>query len=445
MVCKRAAEAALAQHEIDTHQSIEEIKEQSAAEVQRAKDRLENLFELDAEKERVAKQIEILEERFAGIRHKYKESKTTYDRLLSEVAIFDERIAFAELGVYEPHFDYSDSEAYKTEIRNCRDNQKRMVTDKQAVYCVTDWTVDGSLSKGKTLTNRNIKLTLRAFNNECDAAIANTRWSNVKAMEKRILRAKEQVDKLNISNSTFINSMFLDLKLAELHLTHEYREKQKIEREARSEELRQVREEQKLLRDLEEAKDEEQRYSRLLAQAKAEAESIVGPSLEAFTKQIERLEQDLDRAHAKAERAQAMAERTKSGYVYVISNIGSFGEGVVKIGLTRRLDPMDRVRELSDASVPFVFDTHAIIYSDDAPNLERALHAEFEEKRINAQNYRKEFFRAHLEEVETAVQRLAPEATFFRDVEAQEYRETLSRRQQELEQANASESFPVEL
>ncbi|MNE28735.1 hypothetical protein D3C80_1221870 [compost metagenome] len=123
-----------------------------------------------------------------------------------------------------------------------------------------------------------------------------------------------------------------------------------------------------------------------------------------------------------------MAERTRSGYVYIISNVGSFGDDVVKIGLTRRLDPTDRVRELGDASVPFFFDTHAIIYSDDAPTLERALHNEFEKVRINTQNYRKEFFRASIDDVETAVKRLAPLAPFFRDIEAQEYRETLAKR-----------------
>jgi hypothetical protein len=123
-----------------------------------------------------------------------------------------------------------------------------------------------------------------------------------------------------------------------------------------------------------------------------------------------------------------LAEKTRSGFIYIISNIGSFGKDVVKIGLTRRLDPVDRIRELGDASVPFSFDTHAIIYSDDAPTLERALHREFEPARINAMNARKEFFRARLEEVEAAVRRLAPSAPFHRDIEAQDYRETLSKR-----------------
>ena len=120
---------------------------------------------------------------------------------------------------------------------------------------------------------------------------------------------------------------------------------------------------------------------------------------------------------------------------------------MVKIGLTRRLDPEDRVRELGDASVPFRFDTHALIYSDDAPALETALHNEFDAHRVNVANYRKEFFRVELEDVEKAVQRLAPNANFFRDREAQEYRETLARRQDEAARlrAKAANEFPAEI
>ncbi|WP_244430837.1 GIY-YIG nuclease family protein [Methylocystis sp. ATCC 49242] len=202
-----------------------------------------------------------------------------------------------------------------------------------------------------------------------------------------------------------------------------------------------------MLRDMEEAERQEEHYTKLLEKAKLEAANITGERISAYDEQIKLLEKQLEEAHAKAERAKAMAEKTRSGYVYIISNIGSFGEGVVKIGLTRRLDPLDRVRELGDASVPFIFDTHAIIYSDDAPLLERMLHAEFEQTRINTQNYRKEFFRASLDEVEVAVKRLAPDAPFFKDIEAQEYRETLYKRQLLLEQNDLgnNSAFPDQI
>lgn len=420
---------------------------QKQQDLERLKERFAGVVQADEEEARVRAATAETASELEALKASYLEKKSVYDRLLHEIAIFDGRLAFAEMGVYEPHFDFTDSDEYKEQIRAIREDQKEMVSAKTAVSCTTSWTVDGSRAKGQTMTNRNIRLSLRAFNNECEAAIANTRWNNVNAMERRILRAQEQIDKMNESNTTIISPYYVELKLKELYLTHEYREKLRAEREERAEAARLAREEQRLLRDLEEAEQEEAHYARLLEKAKGEAAAIVGPQLKAFKEQVAILEKDLAAAHAKAERAKAMAERTRSGYVYIISNIGSFGDGVVKIGLTRRLDPVDRVRELGDASVPFTFDTHAIIYSDDAPALERALHAEFESTRINAQNMRKEFFRASLEEVEAAVQRLAPEASFFSDIEAQEYRETLARRQSDLERQAAVEAmeFPTEL
>jgi hypothetical protein len=409
-------------------QELQSQKSELATKIENMDLRFKPILDLDREHEELNKKNSVLKMDIENIQKSYREKKEIHDRLLKDVSIFDEKLAFAEMGVYDPHFEFTDSEEYKQNIVITREAQKEMVTAKTAVICNTKWTVDGSAAKGQTMTDRNIRLTLRAFNSECDAAIANARWNNVNAMEKRILNAHTQIDKHNASNSIFITKEYLKLKLQELYLTHEHREKLKAEREERVEAARLQREEQKLIRDMERAEEEEARYQRLLDKAKTEAQSIVGPQLDAFNQQIQMLERDLAEAHAKVERAQSMAEKMRSGYVYIISNVGSFGDDIVKIGLTRRLDPADRIRELGDASVPFIFDTHAIIYSEDAPTLERALHAEFEPVRVNTQNYRKEFFRAKLEDVEAAVQRVAPHAPFFKDVEAQEYRETLSKR-----------------
>jgi hypothetical protein len=343
----------------------------------------------------------------ADLRRSYTEKRAVLQKLEAQVAIYDERLSFAELGVYEPHFDFTDSEAYKVAISAVRERQKEMVTGKTATTCPTDWTVDGSKAKGQAMVNRQTRLTMRAFNNECEAAIANTRWNNVNAMEKRIQIAAQQINSANESMNLTISDRYVALKLEELYLTHEYRERLKAEKEERAEMARAEREEKKLLADAEAAEREERRFQQLLEKARAEAGVDEA--------RIAELQAALDDAHAKSERARAMAEMTKSGYVYVISNIGAFGDDVIKIGLTRRLDPEDRVRELGDASVPFGFDTHAMVYSDDAPALEAALHREFSGRRVNAANLRKEFFRVSLAEVENAVTRLAPTAAFFRD------------------------------
>lgn len=368
-------------------------------------------------------------------RRTYSEKHAMLKKLEQQVAIYDEKLSFAELGVYEPHFDFNDADECKQEIKRIRDRQKAVVTAKTSTLCPTYWQVDGSRAKGQTMINRQTRLTMRAFNNECEAAVANTRWNNVNAMEKRILNAAKQIDKANESMKLRISEQYVSLKLDELHATHEYRERLKLEKDERAELARAERAEKKLLAEAEAAEREEERYQKLLDKARSEAG--------VDENRIAELEAALAEAQATSERARAMAEITKSGYVYIISNIGSLGEDVVKIGLTRRLKPDDRVKELGDASVPFGFDTHAMIYSDEAPALESALHREFADRRVNASNMRKEFFRVSLEEVEDAVRRLAPSANFFSDREAQEWHETLSRRKEALkDMARPSDELP---
>jgi len=380
------------------------------------------------------------------LRATYSEKRKLLDQLEKQVAIYDERLSFAELGVYEPHFEFRDTEEFKAAIDDIRAEQKDMISGDIATDCPTEWTVNNSKSQGKTMIGRQKRITLRAFNAECDAAIANARWNNVLAMEKRITTAFERINKENASMNLRVTDEYLAAKLKELRLTHEYRERQKTEKEERAELARAEREEKKLLADAEAAERDERKYQAMLAKAKADAEAASGGMTSAMASRIAELEKSLAEAHDASERARAMAEMTKSGYVYVISNVGSFGEEVVKIGLTRRLDPEDRVRELGDASVPFGFDIHAMVYSDDAPKLEYSLHQEFADRRINLQNFRKEFFWVSLEEVESAVARLAPKASFFKDREAQEWHETLAKRNQALaDMQTAASAFPTEI
>lgn len=371
----------------------------------------------------------------------YQEKLALYEKLRKQVAVYDEKLSFIELGVYDPHFDFDDSEQYKSEITKVREKQKSMVASKSCCKYPETITLDGSASKGKAMMNRQMRLTMRAFNNECEAAIANTRWNNVVAMEKRIFNSAKQINSANESLGLTITDEYISLKLEELYLTHEYREQLKVEKDERAERARQEREEKALLRAAEKAEKKEAEQLQALERARAEA--AAGSATEEMLQRIAELEKELEEAHAETVRAKSLAEQTRSGYVYIISNIGAFGEDIVKIGLTRRLNPDDRVKELGDASVPFGFDTHAMIYSDEAPDLEAKLHNEFNDRRVNMSNLRKEFFRVSLDEVEEAVQRLAPKATFFKDREAQDWYETLARRNEHLE--NQEEEFPASL
>jgi hypothetical protein len=175
---------------------------------------------------------------------------------------------------------------------------------------------------------------------------------------------------------------------------------------------------------MQDAAKEEAAIKKALEKAQAEMSQAGEQEKEKYEKQLAELHRRLTDAEAKSQRAISMAQQTRSGNVYIISNVGSFGPDVLKIGMTRRLEPMDRVKELGDASVPFEFDVHAMIRSDDAPTLERELHQKFDDYRVNKVNYRKEFFRISLKDLRQYVAEKNLEATFTMASEAREYRET---------------------
>jgi len=199
----------------------------------------------------------------------------------------------------------------------------------------------------------------------------------------------------------------------------------------------QIREEEKAQEELERAREEAERqeadYEKALAKAREEALKATGAQLQELTEQVKSFEAKLDEARKKKERAISRAQLTKSGFVYVISNIGSFGERVFKIGMTRRMEPMDRIHELGDASVPFPFDVHVMLYSDNAPELENALHKLVQNRTINLVNLRREFYRdVDLDEIETFVKQRGLSAQFIRMAEAREYRQSVAIRSQRL-------------
>jgi Domain of unknown function (DUF4041)/T5orf172 domain len=373
---------------------------------------------------RLSQQAETARGEIAALSQTYKQKHAAYAELLRQVATFDDSIAYAGFGIYAPHFDFADTDAYRDAILKIREQQKAMIAADTAVVC----TKPENSARGETPTSRALKLTLRAFNGEADTAIASVRWNNIGAMEQRIIRAREQLDRLNSGLSIFVSADYGALKLKELYLTHEHREKLRAETDQRAEANRRMGAEQKLKRDLELAQDDEERFGKLLAQARLEASKFVGARLKTFADQITTLERELAGAQAKVTRARGMLEQQRAGYIYVLSNIGSFGENVVKIGVTRRLDPADRIRELGLDSVPFAFDTHAVIHTPDAAGLERSLHLAFGDRKVNLRRPSSDFFRVPLAEVEATVRRLAPEATFNGAVEAQDFRETLATR-----------------
>jgi hypothetical protein len=361
---------------------------------------------------------------------KYSNSLETYKKLRKEVSIYESKLDLIEFGVYEPIYDFEKSEDYRTEQKKVIGLQKEMITYETAATCSTNWTVDGSEAKGKASTKRNIKLVLRAFNGECNSLIAKVKWNNVNQMKERIKKSFEAINKLGKSSTISISNDYLKLKVKELTLEHEFQLKKQNEREELRAIKEEIREEEKAKREFEkaqrDAEKEEKNYQTALEKARKEIEELTGEKQGKLQEKIEKLELELKEAQERKERAISMAQQTKRGHVYIISNIGSFGENIYKIGMTRRLEPTDRVKELGDASVPFKFDIHAMIYSEEAPTLEKELHRKFEEKKVNMLNYRKEFFNVTLDEIEEKITEIGIEAEFRKFPEAIEYRETLA-------------------
>jgi hypothetical protein len=297
------------------------------------------------------------------------------------------------------------------------------------------------------MTKQYLKLILRAFNGECDAAIAKVSWNNVTKMEERIRKTFETINDLGGVMEMRIIPEYLELRLAELRLEYETDQKKREEQEEQRRIKEQMREEERALREAEKAKqeaeDEEARYEKALEKARAELARAQGEALDQLQAKIQHLDAALHTAHEMKEKATSMAQLTRSGHVYVISNIGSFGDNIFKIGMTRRLDPMDRIRELGDASVPFDFDVHAMIYCKDAPSLETEFQTRFRDQAINLVNPRKEFFAVSIDQIEAVAKEKGFNVALTKLAEARDFRETLARRA-EASSGRAPETLDIE-
>ncbi len=364
------------------------------------------------------------------LRAKYTVGQKRLEELDSAVRSLEEHLESIEIGLYRPHFTYGDTESYKRAIDEVRQKQKDLIKSGGATVCGTTWTVGGSQREGERMVKQTEKLFLRAFNAESESAVANVSWSNYAVMQARITKAFEVLNKHGTVLQVQLTQPYLASRLEELTLVFEAAEKKQKEREEQRRQRAEQREEERVQRELqreqEDAAKDEVKYSTALAKAQSDLVAASDSEREAMLARIKALEADLASAHERKDRALAQAQLTKVGHVYIISNVGAFGEGVVKIGLTRRLEPEERVQELGDASVPFPFDIHALIYSENAPELEAKLQNHFWERRLNWANDRKEFFKVDLAEIQTALQEIGLHTELLVVPEAREYRETIA-------------------
>lgn len=300
----------------------------------------------------------------------------------------------------------------------------------KAVDADNRWTVNGSEAQGRKIVNDMKKLVIRSFNNECDYCVDNVKFNNIEAHLNRINKSFETLNKLGKLMSVSISQDYLSLKIKELNLAYEYQLKKQEEKEESKKAREELREQQKLEQEIRAARDkilkERKHYNQAikdlqlqLSKANPEDKANIEAKLAEVTGHLTELDNEEKVIDYREQNA-------KAGYVYIISNIGSFGKNVFKIGMTRRLEPMDRVDELGDASVPFSFDVHALIFSENAPALEAKLHEHFTKNRINKINNRKEFFYAELSEIEAVVKKYYNNVVeFVHEPPAEQYRESL--------------------
>ena len=351
----------------------------------------------------------------------------------------------ADIAFYDPSFSEQDSAAYRSVIDANNDAQKIMLKAQTAAVCDKTWTVGGDAKAGEVMVKAIVKLALRAFNGESDASIGQVTWKNYTPMRNRIEKSFSSINTLINQWEVRITDPYLKLKLEQLRLTYEHAEMVQRERDEQKALREQMRDEEKALKEAEraklEAEREEQRTAIALEKARAEMERAHADQKATFQARVSELEILLAAAHQESERATSMAQLTKRGHVYIISNIGSFGDQVYKIGMTRRLVPMDRIDELGDASVPFDFDVHGLITTEDAPSLEAELHRRFGSRRVNMINHRKEFFQVSISEIQSACLELKLIVELTMAAEAKEYNQSKLLRYQHQSRDGSGKGF----
>jgi predicted nuclease with TOPRIM domain len=372
--------------------------------------------------------IERLCVQLENVRSEYDAVAASSTELRREVTRLEEAQELQSFGFYQARYSLETPDEYKAKLEEVRAAQEHMIADDAAVWCPSEWTVNGSAKDGRKMICEQTKLMLRAFNGESDAAIAKIKYNNAESLENRIKSALAAINKLGSVQRTAISDGYAALKLNELYLAHEYQEKLQEEREEQRRLREQLREAERAEKEIEEAvaqaQNDEEKFARALQAAHAEVRDATGKHLDRLEKLVAKLQSELAGAIDRKARAIARAQLVKSGHVYVLSNVGSFGDGVYKIGMTRRFDPLERVRELGVASVPFDFDVHAMIYCEDAPKLENLLHREFTHRRVNRINLRREYFKVTLDEVRRAVAKHHGIVAFVLEAEAEEFRKT---------------------
>lgn len=386
------------------------------------------ISDLSAQADSKKNQINLYNTQIHESEKKISDLQKNISQLNSKLSDFNDEIDMLECGFYRPTYEFANSDLYKSKLTEVRALQKSMIKNNTACTGNMNWSVNGSTSQGNKMVKDMQKLLLRAFNVECDDIISNVKLSNKEKSIDKIYNSAESISKLGKIMLISINDRYIKLKIEELNLAIDFAQKKEEEKERIRELKEQEREAKKAQKEIEEARKklekEQTHYTNALQTICKQLEK--NPDNADLLIKKEEIESNLNDTEKAIEDVDYRQANQRAGYVYVISNIGAFGENVYKIGMTRRLEPMERINELSGASVPFNFDVHALIFTEDAPGLETALHKAFEKQKVNKINTRREFFRITLDEIKKVVRDNFDKTVEWIDFpEAEQYRQSL--------------------
>lgn len=349
------------------------------------------------------------------------------------VELNDQRV-LQDVGIYRYHHPLEDAAGYKDRLIEINADIDATIKAGHAILAADLFTFDGSLAKGRKMVADLSKLMLRAYNAEADNCVRSLRNGNITTAKKRLENAMNSIEKLGVMMEMRVSPEYHQLRVEELELTADYQMKVQEERE-------QARQERELLREQRKAEEELKAERERLEKERAHYESALeqlringdDAAADDLAKRLHEIEEAIEANDYRI-------ANVRAGYVYVISNVGSFGPNIVKIGLTRRLEPRDRVVELGDASVPFRYDTHALYFSEDAVTLENELHKAFAHRRVNFVNERREFFFATPREVrDVLMQKVGGLLEYNETPDAPEFYQSLGHWPEEARPARSSQ------
>lgn len=345
-------------------------------------------------------------------------------RLQQQLRGLDAKIYLQSLDSYESYYNFIYSEDYLIQLKNNKLEQESMRKNSTAYICHTEWVVGESKREGKKMIKNLLELIKLAFENQCRFVLQEARYNNVISLEKRIINIFEKINKWSAITHCEVSQEYLNLRLRELHLKCEFEEKKQKEKDQQQEIRKQQRElekerreSEKARKEIEEAEEKERRHQQELDRVRQEVRQAEGEERKQLELRVQQLESQVIKDQGDIKDATSRYRRVKDGHIYVVSNVGSFKEeDIYRIFMTRSENEDEYVRSMNPL-VPFPFDIHFKIYSEEASETITYLHQRFQDRRVNLDNERRDFFQVPLDEIEQIVEEIRQEKGGIRILE----------------------------